>query len=101
MSTPESGDVLERIAAWARDEDTVRAVLLEGLLSVEVRRQLRETMPGANPSEHWDALMATTRVFRRAMRSVAADVGVSYPDDLDRDVCERLEELRRGGVEAG
>lgn len=101
MSPVAGKNVLERVVAWARREDTVRAVLLGGLLSAEVRRQLRKTMPGANPSEHWDALMATTRVFRRAMRSVAADVGVSYPDDLDRDVCERLEELRRGGVEAG
>lgn len=74
---------------------------LEDLLPDGVWHQVQPTMAGAEPSKHWDALMATTRVFRRAMQSVAADVGVSYPDDLDRDVCERLEELRHGDVEFG
>lgn len=74
---------------------------LEDLLPAEIRDNLGATMPGPGLSAHWHALMATTRVFRRAMQSVAADVGVSYPDDLDRDVCERLEDLRRGDVESG
>ncbi|MFW6206885.1 MAG: aminoglycoside 6-adenylyltransferase [Gemmatimonadota bacterium] len=73
----------------------------ESLLPAEIRDGLEATMPGPGRSAHWHALRVATRVFRTVMQSVAADLEASYPADLDRDISERLEELRRRDVESG
>ncbi len=68
---------------------------LKQALSPDLWTALEATFAGPGIEENWTALFATTDLFRRAASDVAAALGYSYPEDLDRRVTAYLEHVRR------
>jgi aminoglycoside 6-adenylyltransferase len=56
---------------------------LERLLDPETAAELAATYVGSGIEESWDALFATTTLFRRVAAEVAGALGLAYPQELD------------------
>lgn len=67
---------------------------LKKLLPAEIWKALERTYVGAGIEENWEALFATTNLFRRVAIEVGSALGYAYPYELDRDVTAYLEEVR-------
>lgn len=63
----------------------VRGAGLRWLLEPEERETLDATYAGSTLAGHADALEAMTRLFRRAARAVARDLGFLYPAILEEE----------------
>lgn len=68
----------------------------EELVPEDVLSDLRSTMVGPQVDELWRAAWDVVALYRRLAREVAAQRGLSYPDELDRLLTSRLEELDSG-----
>jgi aminoglycoside 6-adenylyltransferase len=55
---------------------------------------LERTYVGLGIAENWQALFATTALFRNVASAVGASLGYTYPHDLDARVTAYLEEVR-------
>lgn len=67
---------------------------LERLLDPETAAELAATYVGPGVDENWQALFATTALFRRVAREAAAELGLVYPQALDDDATAYLEAVR-------
>ncbi len=67
---------------------------LKKLLDHRTWSDFAATYCGPDLEENWQALFATTALFRRIAGEVAAALGYTYPDDLDRGVTEYLLAVR-------
>jgi aminoglycoside 6-adenylyltransferase len=56
--------------------------------------ELKRTYVGAGVEENWQALFATLQLFRQVAIEVAGGLGYVYPEQIDRGVTERLQEIR-------
>jgi aminoglycoside 6-adenylyltransferase len=70
---------------------------LERLLDPETAAELAATYVGSGIEENWEALFATTALFRRVAREVAGAVGLSYPQELDDRASSYLGAVRALG----
>jgi hypothetical protein len=69
----------------------VRGRGLRWLLDVEDRETLDTTYAGDTLDGHHTALRAMVELFRKAARTVARDLGFTYPNVLDRETQRLLE----------
>jgi len=60
--------------------------------------ELELTYAGPGIKENWEALFRTIALFRRVAREVGESLGLEYPRDLDRRVCDYLRGVRGGGA---
>jgi aminoglycoside 6-adenylyltransferase len=67
---------------------------LKRVLPPDTWAELAATYVGLGIEENWEALFATTALFRRVASEVAAALGYAYPSDLDARVTAYLEEVR-------
>jgi aminoglycoside 6-adenylyltransferase len=67
---------------------------LERNLPPELAAELAATYVGAGVEENWEALFATTALFRRVAAEVADALGFTYPRDVDEPVLAHLEAVR-------
>jgi len=56
---------------------------LERLLDPGTAAELATTYAGSGIEENWEALLATTALFRRVAREVADTLGLTYPQERD------------------
>ena len=68
---------------------------LKRALPMDLWIALERTYVGPGAAETWDALFATTALFRRVARAVGQALGYPYPEAMDRGVSDYLEEVRR------
>jgi len=59
---------------------------LKKLLPPPIWAELEQTYAGAGIEENWEALFRTLTLFRRVGQDVAAELGYTYPLELDRRV---------------
>ena len=81
-----------------RDWSWKPGVLGRGLkrsLPPDLWAAFERTYAGSGIAENWDALFATTALFRRVACEVAQALGYAYPEAMDRDVSAYLEDVRR------
>ena len=57
-------------------------------------KELEGTYAGAGTADNWESLFQTMALFRRVAAEVAADLGYTYPLDLDRRVTAYVREIR-------
>jgi len=67
---------------------------LERLLDPETAAELAATYVGAGVEENWEALFATTALFRRVATEVAEALGLVYRRELDATATAYLEAVR-------
>jgi aminoglycoside 6-adenylyltransferase len=67
---------------------------LERLLDPETVAELAATYVGSGVEENWQALFATTALFRRVATEVADALGLSYPQELDETASAYLAGIR-------
>ena len=67
---------------------------LKKRLPPEIWSQLESTYVGARIADNWEALFRTMALFRRAAIDVAADLGYTYPQDLDGRVTAYVQFIR-------
>ena len=71
---------------------------LERNLPPELAAELAATYVGGGAEENWDALFATTALFRKVAAEVGAALGLAYPHDVDDTVTAQLEAVRAGAL---
>ncbi len=69
---------------------------LKKRLPADLWTELEATYAGAGIEDNWKSLFRMIAVFRRIAREVAASLGFTYPDDLDRRVTEHARQMRDG-----
>lgn len=57
-------------------------------------RELENTFAGSDIEENWNALFATSNLFRRLAMSIAAETGYSYPQKLDTELTAYLNKIK-------
>jgi aminoglycoside 6-adenylyltransferase len=67
---------------------------LKKRLPPEVWEALEGTYACAGIADNWEALFRTMALFRRVGIEVAADLGYTYPLDLDRRVTAYVRQIR-------
>lgn len=67
---------------------------LKEALSPVIWSEIESTFIGTNIEENWQALFATTALFRRVASAVARDLGYTYPLELDRRMLRYLQRIR-------
>ena len=67
---------------------------LERLLDPETAEELAATYVGSGIEENWEALFATTALFRRVATDVADALDLRYPEELDDIATGYLEAVR-------
>jgi aminoglycoside 6-adenylyltransferase len=84
---------LRRMLEWRMERDHDWSVParnlgkgLERRLPVDLRARLASTYAGGGIAENWAALFGTMTLFRDVALAVAADLGYTYPHDLDERV---------------
>jgi aminoglycoside 6-adenylyltransferase len=94
-------DLLRRLLEWRVEIDHRWAwrpgVLGRGLkrmLPAEIWAELERTYAGAGIAEQWEALCATTSLFRRVAIDVGEALGYAYPRNLDDRVTAYLQSMR-------
>ena len=65
---------------------------LKRALPPDLWSAFERTYAGPGIAENWDALFATTALFRRVAREVGQALGYAYPEELDRGVSAYLDE---------
>ena len=65
---------------------------LKRVLPSDLWSAFERTYAGPGIAENWDALFATTALFRRIAREVGQALGYAYPEELDRGVSAYLDE---------
>ena len=70
---------------------------LKRRLPADLWRDLEATYAGAGVAENWEALFRTLALFRRVAREVGAQLGYTYPDELDRRVTAYLRHMQDPG----
>ena len=70
---------------------------LNRTLPPEIWAEVEATLSGADPEANWNALFRMVDLFRRTARDVAAHLGYTYPEDLDRRVTEHTHWMRTTG----
>jgi aminoglycoside 6-adenylyltransferase len=95
-------ELLLRMLEWRieldRDWSWKPGVLGRGLkraLPPDLWAAFERTYAGPGIAENWDALFATTALFRRVACEVAQALGYAYPEAMDRGVSAYLEDVRR------
>lgn len=95
-------ELLLRLLEWRveidRDWAWKPGMLGRGLrhaLPPDLWAALERTYVGPDIAENWEALFATTALFRRVAGEVAQALGYAYPEELDRGVSAYLEAARR------
>jgi aminoglycoside 6-adenylyltransferase len=68
---------------------------LKRALPPDLWAALERTYAGSGTAETWDALFATTELFRRVAREVGDALGYAYPQAMDDGVSAYLEAVRR------
>jgi aminoglycoside 6-adenylyltransferase len=68
---------------------------LERNLPPKLAAELAATYVGAGVEENWEALFATTVLFRRVAGEVGGALDFAYPSDVDDTVTAQLEAVRR------
>ena len=68
---------------------------LKRALPPDLWTAFERTYAGPGIPENWDALFATTALFRRVAREVGQALGYAYPEDMDRGVSAYLEATRQ------
>jgi aminoglycoside 6-adenylyltransferase len=94
-------DLLLRMLEWRieieRDWMWKPGVLGRGMkqhLPAETWAELERTFVGPGIEENWQALFATTALFRRTAREVGAALGFAYPHELDAGMTAYLDGVR-------
>jgi len=67
---------------------------LKEALSPVIWSEIESTFIGTNIEENWQALFATTALFRRVASAVVRDLGYTYPLELDRRMLRHLQRIR-------
>src|SRR5579885_164936 len=67
---------------------------LKKRLPPEIWSELEATYAGADIAENWEALFRTMALFRRVALDVAADLGYTYPLDLDLRVTAYVQAMK-------
>jgi aminoglycoside 6-adenylyltransferase len=95
-------DLLRRLLEWRieidHDWSWKPGIVGRGLkwhLTPDTWAEVEATYAGPGIEENWEALFATTTLFRRVAIEVGEALGYPYPADLDRRVSAYLEEVRR------
>jgi len=78
---------------WSRPARAYGKSLMRRL-PAGIREDLAATYVGPGIEENWEALFRTVALFRRVAEEVAESLGLEYPRDLDRRVCEYLGRVR-------
>ena len=93
-------DLLTRMLEWRVEVDEgwtwkpdMAGRGLRGKLAPETWTALEATWVGADIEENWRALFAMTGLFRRVAQEVAAALGYTYPEAIDRGVTAYLERV--------
>lgn len=68
---------------------------LKQQVSPAIWSHLERSYAGAGLEENWEALFQTVALFRQAARTVAAALGYTYPEELDRGVMAYVQEIRQ------
>lgn len=68
---------------------------LKSRLRPELWTAFESTFVGPEIEENWEALFRATALFRDVTRTVAAQFGFEYPEELDRGVTRYLEAIRK------
>lgn len=63
-------------------------------LRPELWAELEGTYAGAEPGANWDALLRTLALFGRAARELGAQLGYTYPEEVDRRVTDYVKQVR-------
>ena len=63
-------------------------------LDPQTWRELAATFTGSRVNDNWNAMFATTDLFRRIAKGVARELEFTYPQALDDRVCAYLEKIR-------
>jgi len=94
-------DLLRRLLEWRVEADRdwswkpgVAGRALKQHLAPETWAELEATWVGAGSEENWEALFATTALFRRVAREVGHTLGYDYPQEVDQRVTGYLKEVR-------
>lgn len=94
-------DLLVRMLEWRieieRDWTWKPGLLGRGmkrLLPAETWAELERTFVGPGREENWQALFATTALFRRVAQEVGKALGYAYPHELDAGMTAYLEGVR-------
>lgn len=66
-------------------------------LDTETWKELEKTFAGNEIEENWNALFATSNLFRRLAMSIAAETGYSYPQKLDTEITAYLNKIKTLG----
>lgn len=97
-------DLLRTVLEWRVEMDHGWA-LRPGVMGRGLKRhldaatwaELESTFAGAEIEANWRALFATTRLFRRVAREVAAGLGLAYPHHLDEHMTDYLRRVEASG----
>lgn len=57
-------------------------------------RELEKTFAGSDIEENWNALFATSNLFRRLAMSIAAETNYSYPQKSDTEITAYLNKIK-------
>lgn len=94
-------DLLRRMLEWYAETERGwslrpgrRGRRLRTLLPPDLWAEVERTFVGADVNANWEALFATTALFRRIATAVARGLRYRYPVDLDRRVSDHLSEVR-------
>lgn len=71
---------------------------LKTRLPEDIWAALEKTYVGAGLEENWEALVGTLKLFREVGEQVAAELGYSFPTELDRRVAVFLKQYRAKGT---
>jgi aminoglycoside 6-adenylyltransferase len=55
---------------------------------------LQDTFSGGDIAENWNALMATTQLFRHLATTIAAELNYPYPQKTDLEISQYLEKVK-------
>jgi aminoglycoside 6-adenylyltransferase len=84
---------MERDRGWSEPTGKLGKGL-KRRLPTGIWEELKGTYAGAGTADNWEALFRTMALFRRVATEVAADLGHTYPLDLDRRVTAYVREIR-------
>ncbi len=94
-------ELLRRVLEWRVETDHdwslrpgVLGKVLKKRLDPETWKELESTYVGTDLEGNWQALFATTALFRRMALEVAERLGLSYPHQLDQRMSAYLQGVR-------
>ncbi len=69
-------------------------------LDVETWRELEKTFAGSETEENWNALFATSNLFRRLAMTIAKATDYLYPHKIDTEIIDYLNKIKTLGKSA-